>query len=227
MEQGKIIVIEGLDGTGKHTQSELLYKKLCSEYDKVKLISFPNYNSESSYFINKYLHGEIDKDPNKVNPYAASMFYTIDRYISYIKDFKKYYDEGYIIICDRYVSSNAIYQLSKFDTDIEKNKYLDWLIQTEFYNIGLPMPDLTIYLSLDTIASDKLLNKRYNGNDGMRDIHETKEFQEQCSESIRVILDHGFPGEVLCLVCNDENGNINSIEDIANDIYYYAKEILE
>lgn len=225
--QGKIIVIEGLDGTGKHTQSELLYKKLSKEYNKVKLLSFPNYNNDSSYFVSKYLHGGIDKDPNNVNPYAASMFFATDRYISYIKEWKKYYDEGYIIICDRYVLSNAIYQLPKLETDADKNRFLTWLYETEFNNIGLPEPDLTIYLSLDTSISNKLLDKRYNHNDGMRDIHETKEFQEQCSRSMDFISNHGFIGELLILICNNENGDMYSVEDIHDDIYFYTKEILE
>lgn len=225
---GKIVVIEGLDGSGKHSQAKLLTEKLSKEYSKIKLISFPNYESESCHLVKMYLGGKIDKDPNNVNPYTASMYYAVDRYSSYMKDWKALYEDGYLLIFDRYVMSNAICQMSKIKGYDDKYKYLYWLTTTEYDSIGLPKPTFTIYLSLSESVSDQLLSKRYNGDESKRDIHESIEFQKQCRESLEFIMKSGYDADSsIQLICDDEDGNIYSVEAINDDIYHYVKEILE
>ena len=124
---GKIIVIEGTDSSGKETQTKLLYERIKKNYDKTIKISFPNYNSPACEPVKMYLAGEFGYDATKVNPFPISTMYAIDRYASFKQDWGKYYEDDYIIITDRYVTSNMIHQASKIENKEEKNDYLKWL----------------------------------------------------------------------------------------------------
>ncbi|MFW6014964.1 MAG: dTMP kinase [bacterium] len=175
MSEGKIIAIDGVDGSGKETQTKLLYDLLLKKYKKIKKISFPFYERDSSKLVRMYLNGEISKDADDVNAYAASLFYASDRYISYMNEWKKYVDEGYIIIMDRYVSSNMIHQSSKISIEEDKEKYLKWIYDLEYNKLELPKPDITLFLYIDFDIREKLIETRKNkiNNSNEKDIHES------------------------------------------------------
>lgn len=169
---GKLIVIEGLDGSGKATQTQKLFESLQSRGEKVIKVSFPDYNSDSSSLVKMYLGGEFGTDPGDVNPYAASSFYAVDRYASYAKNWKSFYNEGGIIIADRYTTSNAIHQCAKLP-DEKWDAFIEWLFEYEYKLLGIPEPYHTIYLRVDPNISQELLTKRYSGNEVKKDIHES------------------------------------------------------
>lgn len=171
MKKGKLIVIDGLDGSGKSTQLELVEKRLRDMGLEIKTISFPDYDSPSSALVKMYLGGEFSDNPDDINAYAASSFYAVDRYASFMKQWKKDYEDGVIILAARYVSSNAIHQMVKLGED-EFDEYLDWLFDYEHEKLGLPYADKVIFLDMPTEISQKLLSGRYNGDESKKDIHE-------------------------------------------------------
>lgn len=168
---GKLIVIEGLDGSGKATQANLLCRSLEEKGIKVKKISFPVYDSDSSALVRMYLGGQFGSKPDDVNAYAASTFYAVDRFASFKTDWGKLYDEDYVIVADRYTTSNGVHQCSKLPQS-EWQTYLDWLYNFEYRLMGIPEPDLVIYLDMSPEVSQKLLSQRYNGDESKKDIHE-------------------------------------------------------
>ncbi|MBE6006901.1 MAG: thymidylate kinase [Sarcina sp.] len=171
MNKGKLYVIEGLDGSGKATQAEMLYKKLTDLGLPVRRVSFPNYESDSSAPVRMYLRGDFGTDPYAVNAYAASSFYAVDRYAGYKADWGAFYESGGIIIADRYTTSNAVHQCSKLPEE-EWEEYLDWLFHYEYDLLGIPAPDAVIYLEVEPEISQKLMAVRYRGDEKKKDIHE-------------------------------------------------------
>ena len=169
---GKLIVIEGLDGSGKATQAKLLAQELRRQGREVRQISFPNYASDSSALIKMYLSGAFGSKPDDVNAYAASSFFAVDRYASYKSDWGAFYDRGGIVIADRYTTSNAVHQCSKLPKE-QWDGYLDWLFRFEYEQMGIPAPDVVIYLRVDPAVSQKLMTERYHGDEGKKDIHES------------------------------------------------------
>ena len=169
--KGKLIVIEGLDGSGKNTQAVLLGEKLRNAGQNVMNISFPDYDSPSSALVKMYLGGEFGKEPDSVNAYAASAFYAVDRYASFKTKWGEHYKSGGIIIADRYTTSNAVHQCAKLPDD-KQEEYLKWLSEFEYKYIGIPEPDLVIYLRVAPEVSQELMNKRYHGDASQKDIHE-------------------------------------------------------
>lgn len=212
---GKIIVIEGLDGSGKATQTDLLYKKLLSQGKNVKKLTFPCYDSESSALVRMYLGGELGSNPDSVNPYQASAFYAVDRVASFLKDWKADYENGTIFLCDRYSTSNAIYQLSKLN-ESEYEDFLNWLNDFEHNKLGIPRADYVVYLDMPTEVSQKLMSKRYKGDEGKKDIHEKNEdFLKKCRMASSYCAKALNWDVVLCA----ENGEPKTIEEIANEVY--------
>ena len=169
---GKLIVIEGLDGSGKATQAKLLAEALLRQGREVRQISFPNYASDSSALVKMYLGGAFGSKPDDVNAYAASSFYAVDRYASYKSDWGGFYDRGGIVIADRYTTSNAVHQCSKLPRE-QWDAYLNWLFHFEYELLGIPAPDAVIYLRVDPAVSQKLMTERYHGDEGKKDIHES------------------------------------------------------
>ena len=168
---GKLIVIEGLDGSGKATQAQKLYETLKNNGENVIKVSFPDYNSDSSSLVKMYLNGEFGTDPNVINPYAASSFYAVDRFASYAKNWRQFYLDGGTVIADRYTTSNAIHQCAKLPKE-QWNGFIEWLFHYEYKLLGIPTPYRTIYLRVDPAVSQELMTKRYEGNEAKKDIHE-------------------------------------------------------
>ncbi len=169
---GKFIVIDGLDGSGKGTQSAILAENLKKEGKKAVLIDFPMYASDSSLFVRKYLGGELGSRPEDTNAYAASSFFAMDRYVSYRQDWgRAIEDENTVVIANRYTSANAVHQLSKLPRE-EWDAFLSWLWDFEFDKIGIPAPDTVIYLEMTPDISMRLVNSRSEATGRKKDIHE-------------------------------------------------------
>lgn len=179
----KLIIIEGLDGSGKSTQVELLEKYFTDKKVNYKKIKLPDYDSPSSTLVKMYLGGEFGKSANDVNAYAAGAFYAVDRFSSYKLNWCKDYQDGTLILADRYATSNSIYQMEKMPKD-EWESYLEWSADFEYNKIGIPRPNLVIYLDMPVDISQKLMTSRYNGNESKKDVHEVNvEFLKKCRES--------------------------------------------
>ena len=167
---GKLIVIEGLDGSGKATQTDLLCDYLKEHGQSYRHISFPDYDDPSSTLVKMYLAGEVGS-LEEVNPYGASLFYAVDRYASYCRHWGKDYRAGKTIIADRYTTSNVGHQMSRLPKE-EWDDYLLWLSETEYDRMGLPRPDRVLYLDVEPEVSRRLLSERYGGDESKRDLHE-------------------------------------------------------
>ena len=171
MAKGKLIVIEGLDGSGKGTQAAELAKNLAAGGAPVRKVSFPDYASDSSALVKMYLSGQFGKDPQDVNAYAASTFYAVDRFASFKRDWGGFYEGGGVVVADRYTTSNAVHQCSKLPQE-QWDAFLAWLFDFEYHLLGIPSPDLVVYLSVDPAVSQRLMTGRYQGDESRKDIHE-------------------------------------------------------
>lgn len=192
----KLVVIEGLDGSGKETQTRFLQEKLVAMGKKVKMVSFPDYEKPWSVLAKMYLSGEFGKDPEDVNPYAASVFFAADRYASYKADWEKLYKDETIILCDRYTGSNAIYQSVKLPRE-EWDNFMSWLFDLEFGKMGLPKPDTTIYLKMHPETSKNLLARRYQEEGTGQDIHEAdEEYLLKCYDAAGFVA-HKYGWQVI------------------------------
>lgn len=167
----RLIVLEGLDGSGKATQAKLLTQALQERGFAIKQVSFPNYSSPFSIPAQEYLAGKLGNRPEDVNPYAASLLYGIDRFASFQQEWKAFYQQGGIIVADRYTTSNAVHQCSKLKPQ-QWQEFTQWLFDLEYQKVGIPAPDLVFYLSVDLAVSQTLLNQRSQQNATPKDIHE-------------------------------------------------------
>lgn len=182
---GKLIVIDGLDGSGKSTQIDRLQTYLDGEHTAYRGISFPDYDQPSSALVKMYLNGEFGNAAGSVNAYAASSFYAVDRYASYKKFWESAYTAGMPIIAARYTTSNAIHQMAKLPKS-EWDTYLEWLEHYEYVLLGLPRPDAVVFLDMPLDVSQKLLSGRYHGDESRKDIHERDlTYLRECRESAR------------------------------------------
>ena len=169
--QNRLLVVEGLDGSGKSTQVSLLKAKLESDGTPVRQINLPDYDDPSSTLVKMYLGGEFGKNPEDVNVYAASSFYAVDRYASFRRHWQKDYENGTLILADRYTTSNAVHQAVKLPESAWEN-YLSWLADYEYNKLGIPAPDAVIFLDMPVAVSQKLMTARYNGEEAKKDVHE-------------------------------------------------------
>lgn len=214
--KGKLIVIDGLDGSGKSTQFELITKRLQSNNLPVKAISFPDYKNPSSSLVKMYLSGEFSNNANDVNAYAASSFYAVDRYASFKLFWESNYSSGDIILASRYVSSNAIHQMVKLP-ESDWDNYLCWLDDYEYNKLGLPVPNLVIFLDMPIEISQKLLLNRYNGDENKKDIHEANiDYLNACRKSALYAAEKQ---NWKIVNCSDENNNVLPIDFISEKIY--------
>ena len=223
MSKGKLIVIEGLDGSGKATQAQLLAAHLKEEGLSVREITFPDYASDSSALVKMYLSGQFGQHPDDVNAYAASSFYAVDRYASYKTSWGGFYEQGGIVIADRYTTSNAVHQCSKLPPD-QWESFLRWLFDYEFHLLGLPTPDAVIYLQVDPAVSQKLMTARYHGDESKKDVHEkdtaylarSREAAEYCAAHLGWHTVHCTRGDAM-----------RSIENIQAAVQSIVQEKLE
>ncbi len=184
-----LIVLEGLDGSGKGTQAGLLCQALKERGTPLRQVTFPDYASPSSALVKMYLNGDFGSNPGDVNAYAASAFYAVDRYAGFRRDWGTDYRRGSLILCDRYATSNMVYQMGKLPRQ-EWASYLHWVEEFEYGKLGIPRPDLVIYLDMPIEVSQKLLLQRYHGDDGKKDIHESHlEFLRSCEECARFAVE--------------------------------------
>ena len=168
---GKLIVIEGTDGSGKSTQFKKLTVRVTAVGIEFQKLVFPQYSEPSSALIRMYLGGEFGKNPSDVNAYAASAFYAVDRYASYKKAWGEWYDNGGLILSDRYTTSNAVHQTSKEPAE-KQQAFLKWLYEFEYDKLGMPCPDLVIYLDVPTAFTEQLMRSREQQTNTKADIHE-------------------------------------------------------
>ncbi|MBE6809832.1 MAG: thymidylate kinase [Ruminococcaceae bacterium] len=219
---GKLIVIEGLDGSGKSTQLELLPQNLKKSGIDSRSVSFPDYDSNSSALVKMYLGGEFGKKPGDVNAYAASLFYAVDRFASYKTNWGDYYNQNGVIVSGRYTTSNAVHQTSKMD-ECEWEGFLDWLYDLEYNKVAIPKPDKVIFLDMPIEVSQKLLSGRYKGDETKKDIHESDTaYLNKCRKAAMFTAEYSGWTIVPCA----KDGEPRSIDDIANDVLKEALKVI-
>ena len=219
----KLIIIEGTDGSGKQTQSQKLYERLVHDNLKVKKISFPDYDSDSSSLVKMYLNGDFGKKPEDVNPYTASSFYGVDRFASYKMKWEKEYTEGYYIISDRYTTSNMVHQCSKISDSKDKNDFLTWLEDFEYNKLELPKPNMVIFLNVPIDYTVNLMKNRENKITGeeKKDIHESnvQYLKNSYYNALEIAKNKGW-----IIVDCVENNEMKTIDEIHELIYSKIKE---
>ena len=222
---GKLFVIDGTDGSGKQTQLKKLKERFDKEGVEYKTVSFPNYDSPSSSLVKMYLDGEFGENAKEISPYIASTFYAADRYATYKKNLKEYYENGGTILADRYTTSNMIHQSGKIKDKKERNKFLDWLWDFEFNLYELPVPTETIFLNMPPDYALKLTENRENKftHEMKKDIHERDKSHIQDSYNAACDVAHEYNWyEIHCIKDNE----IKSIDEIHEEIYDRIKELM-
>lgn len=220
---GKLFVIDGTDGSGKQTQLEQLEKRLIKENIEYKKVSFPNYDSPSSALVKMYLSGEFGKNAKEVSPYIASTFFAADRYATFNTEYKEYYNNGGIMLADRYTTANMVHQAGKISDKKERKKFLDWLWDFEFNLYGLPVPTEVFFLNMPVEKSIELMANRENKftHDNKKDIHESdrNHLVDAYNAACDVAKDYNW-FEIHCV----RNNKIRTIEDIHEEIYEEIKK---
>jgi len=180
---GKLIVIDGVDGSGKGTQTRRLEEYLNSRGIRALRVDFPRYGEKSALFVEGYLSGELGSRPSDTGAYASSLFYAMDRYWSYrTGEWGREYDGGAVIICDRYTTANAIHQCAKLEPG-ERDGFLSWLFDTEYKKLGIPTPDAVVFLDMKPSVYEKLIDGRASTGDRKKDIHELdRDYLKKCYE---------------------------------------------
>ena len=220
---GKLLVFEGTDGSGKSTQFDLLTKRLEQEGVPFHRLRFPRYDKESSALIRMYLGGEFGTDPNAVNAYAASTFYAVDRYASYLQDWKQDYEKGDLFLADRYTTSNAVHQGGKVAAE-EREDFFRWLYDLEYEKMALPRPDLVICLDMPIELTEQLMRRREASTNTKADIHEQNDaYLRQCHKTLlEAARCYGWT-----VVSCAKDGTLRTMEDIHGEIYAIVKACLE
>lgn len=220
---GKLIVIEGTDGSGKATQTSLLHKELCNMGIETRKLEFPRYSEESSALVRLYLGGAFGSRPDDVNAYAASAFFAVDRFASYKQDWGVFYEKGGVVVTDRYTTSNAVHQAPKLP-DAEREKYVSWLFDFEYNLMGLPRPGLVIYLDMPHNVSEKLLRRREKAGSRQADIHEEDDgYLKRCRDFSLLTAEKHEWNVISCA----EGDLPRPVEDIHGDVLRLVKIFLE
>lgn len=219
---GKLFVIDGTDGSGKQTQLEKLKERFDKEKIEYRTVSFPNYESPSSSLVKMYLNGDFGTDPKKVSPYIASTFYAADRYATFKTEYEEYYNNGGIILADRYTTANMVHQAGKIEDDNEREQFLKWLWDFEFNLYKLPIPTEVFFLNMPTEYAEKLMQNRENKitHEAKKDIHESNKAHliDAYNEACKLVKKYNWY-EVKCV----KDGNIRSIDDIHEEIFNRLK----
>lgn len=220
---GKLFVIDGTDGSGKQTQLENLKIRLSQEGIDYRTVNFPNYDSPSSSLVKMYLGGEFGTDAKTISPYIASTFYAADRYATFKKEYEEYYNNGGLILADRYTTANMVHQAGKIQDKVERKKFLDWLWDFEFNLYGLPIPTEVFFLNMPPEYSAKLMKDRENKitHDSKKDIHERDEehLKAAYNAACDLVKEYNWY-EVKCV----NNGKIRTIQDINDEIFTEIKK---
>lgn len=219
---GKLIVLEGIDGSGKSAQ----YRRLTARFEREGLdyhsIVFPRYDQESSALIRMYLNGDFGSRPDDVNAYASSIFYAVDRYASYMTDWKAYYQSGGVVLSDRYTTSNAVHRGAKLPPE-EQPRFFDWLYDLEYVKLGLPRPDLVIFLDVDLATSEARMHRRQLKTGKSGDIH------ERDTEYLQLCLDTGHRAAAHYgwrVVDFMKDGKEREVDEKHEEIYQIVRELL-
>lgn len=223
---GRLIIIEGGDGSGKATQTALLQDRLVKEGYTVKAVSFPNYDSPAAMPVKMYLAGDFGKNPNDVNPFVASSLYAVDRFASFRMDWQQDYESDSIILADRYTTSNMVHQMVKYEDSMARSQFLDWLEDFEFVKFGLPRPDLVCLLDMPLAASEALMRDRKHKTGGA-----TGDIHERDHEYLMRV--HGAYDELVArygwqrIPCTTEDYQLRTIEAIHDDVYRAVRSLLD
>ena len=224
MSNGKLITIEAGDGSGKATQTKALYDRLLAEGYQVLKVEYPDYQSESSALVRMYLGGEFGQQAENVSAYGASSFFAVDRYASYLLKWRQAYESGWIILADRYTTSNMVHQAVKLKDSAEREEFLTWLWDFEFGRLQLPVPDRVIYLDMPPEISDRLINSRAaKDSSRKKDIHEKDtSYLHHCHRAYNEVAEKYGWVKISCA----QQGNLRTVQDIHEDVYQAVKEIL-
>lgn len=224
MSKGKLITIEAGDGSGKATQTKALYDRLLAEGYQVLKVEYPDYQSESSALVRMYLGGEFGQQAENVSAYGASAFFAVDRYASYLLKWRQAYESGWIILADRYTTSNMVHQAVKLKDSAEREEFLTWLWDFEFGRLQLPVPDRVIYLDMPPEISDRLINSRAaKDSSRQKDIHEKDtSYLHHCHRAYNEVVEKYGWVKISCA----QQGNLRTVQDIHEDVYQAVKEIL-
>ena len=220
--RGKIVVLEGIDGSGKSAQYRRLSARLEREGIAFRSAVFPRYDQESSALIRMYLSGQFGEDPNDVNAFASSIFYAVDRYASFMTDWKDYYEAGGLMLLDRYTTSNAVHQGAKLGEG-EQPAFFDWLYDLEYGKLGLPRPDLVVYLEVVLETSLARMRHRQEKTGRPGDIHERDaEYLRRCIETgERAAAHYGWRRVAL-----RKDGEIREIDEKHEEIFSIVRGAL-
>ena len=222
-KMGKLFVIDGTDGSGKQTQFDKLKERLSKDGVEYKTVSFPNYDSPSSSLVKMYLSGEFGTNAQEISPYIASTFYAADRYATFQTGYKEYYENGGIILADRYTTANMVHQAGKIKDKEERDKFLKWLWDFEFKLYGLPIPTEVFFLNMPTEKALELMKDRKNEFDenAKKDIHERNEthMRDAYKAACDVAKDYNW-FEIKCMKDNE----LRTIDDIHEEIYNEVKK---
>ena len=221
---GKLIIMEAGDGSGKATQTRELYEHLIRDGYRVHRIEFPDYGSDSSALVRMYLNGSFGEHADDVNAYAASTFFAVDRYASYRMKWKKYYEAGDIILADRYTTSNMVHQAVKLTDTAARDAFLEWLWDFEFCKLGLPVPDLVLFLDMAPAISERLIAMRAKEKCEARDIHERDQaYLRRCHEAYELLAQRYEWKRIACSAC----GEPRTVADIHQDVYNIVGNYIE
>lgn len=223
MGKGKLIVFEGTDGSGKSTQFRLLCQRLQDRGTRFQKLVFPQYSEPSSALLRMYLSGEFGSHPSDVNPYAASTFYAVDRYAAWKKVWGEYYEAGGLILSDRYTTSNAVHQAAKMDP-AQREGFFQWLGELEYGKLGLPQPDLVIWLDMPTDQAVANLRRRESETHTHADIHEVDAgYLAQCREAAQAAAEFYGWRRIACV---DTEGKLRGVEELHEEIWAVLKPVI-
>jgi dTMP kinase len=221
MEKGKLIVIEGdCDGIGKTTQYEMLCNHLINDGENIANHHFPSYGTYQGAPVEKYLKGELG-EPNELSPYFINSLYAVDRGITWYTNLKQLYEQGEIVLLDRYTTSSLIYQSALIEDIEQKKKFIDYVIDFEYHKIGIKEPDNVIFLYAPFELVNEMRNTRKQNEGIANDIHESNlEFMKKVYENAMFVADYLSWNKVQC---NCDN-KMREINDIHNEIYSLIKK---
>ncbi len=229
MQQGVFIVIDGLDGSGKGTQTRKLIERLQQEGHQVEMADFPQYGNYSAAFVEKYLRGEFGSAKD-VSAKQASLFYALDRFAAKDK-IREWLNQGKIVITNRYVSANKGHQLGKVSNEEEMRKFLDWVNDLEYDDLRIPIPNKTFFLHMTPEIGQTLVDKKDSSQRGYvdgkkRDIHEEDiDHLKNAERAFLFCVDNDLKENWEKIVCFKDN-EPRTIEDIHEELYGKVKSIL-